>query len=47
MEQSKKSDGISGAVSTTVVALLIGCNFSEKIASYVVECSGRELHYRR
>ena len=45
MKRSQKSDGISRAVSTTVVALLIGCNFSQKFASYIVECSGSELHY--
>ena len=45
MKHSKKSDEELRAVSTTLVSLLIGCNFSQKLASYVVECSGRELHY--
>ena len=45
MKRSKKSDEHSRAVSSTLDALLIGCNFSGKIASYVVERSGSKLHY--
>jgi len=45
MKRSKKSDEDLHAVSTTLIALLIGCNFSQKFTSYIVECSGSELHY--
>jgi len=45
MGHSKKSDEHSRAVSSTLDALLIGCNFSEKTASYIVERSGSDLHY--
>jgi hypothetical protein len=45
MKRSEKSDEDLRAVSTTLFALLIGCNFSQKFASYIVECSGSELHY--
>jgi hypothetical protein len=45
MERSKKSDEDLRAVSTTLEALLIGRNFWRKKASYIVERSGRELHY--
>lgn len=45
MKHSKKSDEDLRAASTTLDALLIGCNFLQKNASNLVECSGRELHY--
>ncbi len=45
MKRSKKSDDDLRRVSTTLEALLIGCNFSRKDVSNLVECSGRELHY--
>ena len=45
MKHSKKSDKHLRSVSTTLYALLIGCNFLQKHVSNIVECSGTELHY--
>ncbi len=45
MKCSKKSNEKLRFRSTTPEPLLIGCNFFRKKASYLVECSGRELHY--
>jgi hypothetical protein len=45
MKHSKKTNEGLRQVSTTLDALLIGCNFLRKNVSNLVECSGRELHY--
>jgi hypothetical protein len=47
MNRNEKTDERSCFVFRPLEALLIGCNFFQKIASYLVECSGTDLHYTR
>jgi len=45
MERSKISDEELLRLAIKLEALLIRCNFSGNLASYIVECSGSRIHY--
>jgi hypothetical protein len=45
MKQSKKNDEGLLNVSTRLDALLVGGNSSKEHASYIDECSGKQIHY--
>ncbi len=47
MKRSEKSNESPGDKPDTLDALPIGCNHSQKFASYVDECSGRQVHYTK
>ena len=45
MERSEISDEELLQLAIKLMTLLIRCNFSENSASYIAECSGRQVHY--
>jgi hypothetical protein len=47
MKRSEKSNESPGDKPDTLDALPIGRNHSQKFASYVDECSGRQVHYTK
>ena len=47
MERIEKSDESLGDKPVTLDVLLIGSNLWEESASYIIVCSGTEIHYKK